>query len=263
MLFIRADDSTYGDSAIAERFDNQSLINADDEKLGSVDKVFVNVNDANDIYLEANLGGGFLGLGSKEFLVPVGKLTARSDGRFFLDMPKDETKMQGRLVPGDGQAFLEGILAPPYGYAEGPGTGVKEAIGGGTGLPGGNFAGNVGDYGGRRVTSNTVDAHQGKITDLKGHRLYEPGNNEQFGTIEEVYCDLSTGEPKLLKIRYGGDAQPGGFFSLFGRGHDVLVSLDALVRTGEEYYLRDQQVVRIMHSADEERPGEGTPALGL
>ncbi|AGY58343.1 PRC-barrel domain-containing protein [Gloeobacter kilaueensis] len=259
MLFIRADDKKYGDPAIAERFGRQALINAEDEKLGNIDHVFVNVNDANDLYLEANLGGGLFGFGGKEFLIPAGKLAARGEN-LFLDLPKDETAMQGRLVPGSGQDYLAGILAPPYGYAEGQGEGIKEAIGGGTGLPGGNFAGNVGDYGGRRVTSNVVDAHRGKITALKGNRLYESTTSEQFGTIEEVYCDLSTGEPTLLKIRYGGDQQPGGFFSLFGSGHDVLVSLDALVKNGDFYYLRDPQTLQILHSGDE-RGSVGTPAV--
>ena len=261
MLFVNAGDEKYGDKTIGDRFDGQTIINADDEKLGSVDKVYININDNNDIYLRANLGGGFLNFGGKDFLVPASKLTGR-DNRFFLDLPKSETEMQGRVVPGDGQGFLEGILAPPTGYAEGLGAGIKDAVGGGTGLPGGQFANNTGDWGGRRVTSNSVES-TGKVTAIKGHRLYEPGG-EQFGTIEEVYCDLVSGKPVLVKVNYGGDPQPGGFFNLFSRGHDVLLSVDNLVEQGEFYVLRDAQALNYMHSGDEPEATAGViPAGGL
>lgn len=244
MLFVQTDDKKYGNEAIDQRFAGQGIYNADAEHLGKVEHVYVNIDNPDLVYIQAFLGGGFLNFGSKEFLVPAGRLTARDD-QFFLDMPKEDTKLQGRIVPGDGQSHLEGILAPPVGLADHASEGIKPAVGDPTGAPDGNFAANSGSYEGRRVGGTAVTA-SGKVTAIKGNRLYEPGG-EQFGTVEEVYCDLSTGDPVLVKVRYGGDSQPGGFFSLFGSGHDVLVSLDALRREGDFYYLRDGQILNALH----------------
>jgi sporulation protein YlmC with PRC-barrel domain len=242
MLFVRADDEKYGRSDLHRQFAGQGIYNADAEHLGKVDHVFVDPDDPGLVYVQAYLGGGFLNFGSKEFLVPADRLGAR-DGQFFLDLPKEETQLQGRIVPGDGQSMLAGILAPPVGAADHASEGIKPTVGDPTGTPDANFAANSGSWEGRRVGATSVTPID-KITSIKGNRLYEPGG-DQFGTIDEVYCDLSTGDPVLVRVRYGGDPQPGGFFTLFGSGHDVLVSLDALTKEGDFYYLRERRALRM------------------
>lgn len=241
MLFVRADENKYGDTDLEARFSGQGIYNTDAEHLGKIEHLYFDPTDRGRAYVQAYLGGGLFNFGSKEFLVPVDRLSER-DGQFFLDLPKEETKLQGRIVPGDGQAELAGILAPPVGAADHPSEGIKPTVGDPTGTPDANFAANAGSWEGRRVGPTAVVQPGDRVTDLKGHRLYGP-DSQQFGTIEEIYLDLASQQPQFVRVRHGGDQQPGGYFTLFGLGQPLLLSLDTLEKRGDNYFLKDRRVL--------------------
>ncbi|MBC8122536.1 MAG: PRC-barrel domain-containing protein [Gemmatimonadaceae bacterium] len=236
MLFVKADDLKSSGAESAGRLEDEKIYDQSGERIGEISDVYVNVDNANERYLRAGVGG-FLGFGAKDVLILESRLAAQ-DGKLYLNMPKAELQAVGRPAGGSTPETVAGILVPPVDYTNDTPEGVKAIPGEGTPLPGGVMA----KYDGGGKPSRDLPT-----VAMKGNRLYERGG-EQFGTIEEIYCDPANGnKPVLAKVIYGGDPQPGGFFNLFGKGKDVLVSVDSLSKEGDYYYLQDTQATNQMH----------------
>ena len=121
---IRLGDSDFVSANPEDDLRGKDVYDAEGQRIGSVGDLYIDRQEREVRFLEVG-AGGFLGMGEKNFLVPVEAVVEVADDRVTIEAGRTE-KMAGpapfdtKVVPPPTGDRREDYASPPFGNAESP-----------------------------------------------------------------------------------------------------------------------------------------------
>ena len=121
---VRLGDSDFVSANPEDDLRGKDVYDAEGQRIGSVGDLYIDRQEREVRFLEVG-AGGFLGMGEKNFLVPVEAVVEVADDRVTIEAGRTE-KMAGpapfdtKVVPPPTGDRREDYASPPFGNAESP-----------------------------------------------------------------------------------------------------------------------------------------------
>jgi sporulation protein YlmC with PRC-barrel domain len=121
---IRLGDSDFVPANPEDDLRGKAVYDAQGQRIGSVSDLYIDRHEREVRFLEVG-AGGFLGIGEKNYLVPVEAVTQVAEARVTIEPGRTE-KMAGpapfdtKVAPPRADGRRDAYASPPFGNAEGP-----------------------------------------------------------------------------------------------------------------------------------------------
>jgi sporulation protein YlmC with PRC-barrel domain len=121
---VRLGDSNFVPARPGNELRGTVVYDAEGQRMGRVGDLYIDPQEREVRFLQVS-AGGFLGMGEKNYLVPVEAVTEVAEDRVTIEAGRTE-KVDGpapfdtKVVPLPAAAPREDHASPPYGNAEGP-----------------------------------------------------------------------------------------------------------------------------------------------
>jgi sporulation protein YlmC with PRC-barrel domain len=121
---IRLGDSDFVPANPEDDLRGKAVYDPEEQQIGSVGDLYIDPQEREVRFLDVG-AGGFLGMGEKNYLVPVEAVVEVAEERVTIEPGRTE-KVEGpapfdtKVVPPPAEEPREDYASPPSGYAEGP-----------------------------------------------------------------------------------------------------------------------------------------------